>query len=297
MPIRIRRYQDRRIDKGAATQILDLRIAEDLRQQRSTDVGVPGRRQLSAVHKGFATVIRIHEARNADRIQEESALIIESDHDVLSRLSMAMESSACPPRGPSRKPRPQRGLFWHSSSSRGLRGRDHQAQRLSAPPSAPRPCRFLPVRTRSRRAISAAARAPISDMRVDAWTCALRAFKRRAARRQWRSCRADAANTRRLLRPKPDPGDPAECVSALTYPLIFCLYAKQFMSKRGREYLPRFALWQSPRKPLGKLPATYHKKEGLTSFDARPSADSTINEMAARDALVAAGRQHVMVMP
>ena len=78
--------QDRRVDEHAIAEVLDFGVAEDLREARGADHVVAGRRQLAAVDERLAAILRIHESRHGNRVQGESARVIESDDDVLAAL-------------------------------------------------------------------------------------------------------------------------------------------------------------------------------------------------------------------
>ena len=74
---------DRGVDERAAAHVLDVRVAEDLRQPGRADGVDARRRQLAAVYEMLAAVVRVHEARHRDRVGVEPAKVVEPDDDVL----------------------------------------------------------------------------------------------------------------------------------------------------------------------------------------------------------------------
>ena len=74
---------DRRVDKGTSTDVLDIRIAVHPRKLGGADRVGAGRRKLPAVHEGQAAVVGIHEPGKGDRVRAEASEVVEPDHDVL----------------------------------------------------------------------------------------------------------------------------------------------------------------------------------------------------------------------
>jgi hypothetical protein len=88
-------HHDRAVDEGAGSQVLDVRIAEHLRQARGTDGVRPWRRQLASVVERGPPVVGPHEAGEADWVEREPAEVVEADDDVRPVASSAIAISDC----------------------------------------------------------------------------------------------------------------------------------------------------------------------------------------------------------
>src|SRR5262249_8208889 len=63
---------ERGVDEVAAAQILDVRVAEDCRQEEAVEHVGAGRGELAAVDEGDAAVVRVEEAGERDRVQVDA---------------------------------------------------------------------------------------------------------------------------------------------------------------------------------------------------------------------------------